>query len=134
MDCNTKWKNSSSLYKNEHSSTDLQSCLQMSSNSLCHALVLKIHSVVEIQKNRARVFPFCVTVHLLFSFLMQKTLKSFALKRKQEMDCNTKCKNSCSLYKNEHSSTDLQPCLQMSSNYLCHGLVLKIYSVAEIQF
>ena len=28
---------------------DLQSCLQISSNNLCHGLVLKIHSVVEIQ-------------------------------------------------------------------------------------
>ena len=37
------------LYKIEHSSTDLQSCLQMSSNSLCHVLILKSHRVVEIQ-------------------------------------------------------------------------------------
>ena len=42
-------------------------------------------------------------------------------------------KNSCSLQKIVHSSTDLQPCLQMSSNSLCHGLVLKIDSVLEIQ-
>ena len=49
MDCNTKWKNSCSLYEIELSSTDLQPCLQMSSNSLCHGLVLKIHSMVEIQ-------------------------------------------------------------------------------------
>ena len=49
MDCNTKWKNFYFLYKIELSSTDLQPCLQMSSNNLCHGLVLKIHSVVEIQ-------------------------------------------------------------------------------------
>ena len=49
------------------------------------------------------------------------------------MDCNTKWKNFYCLYNIEHSSTDLQPCLQMSSNKLCHGLVLKIYSVVEIQ-
>ena len=42
-------------------------------------------------------------------------------------------KKSCSLYKIEHSSTDLQQCLQMSSDSLCHGLVLKIHSVVEIQ-
>ena len=45
----------------------------------------------------------------------------------------TRNEKPCCLYKNEHSSTDLQPCLQMSSNSLCHGLVLKIYSVVEIQ-
>ena len=33
----------------------------------------------------------------------------------------------------EHSSTDPQPRLQMSSNILCHGSVLKIHSVVEIQ-
>ena len=49
MDCNTKWKNFYCLYEIEHSSTDLQPCLQMSSDNLCHDLVLKIHSVVEIQ-------------------------------------------------------------------------------------
>ena len=49
MDCNTKRKNLSSLYKSERKSTDLQPCLQMSSNSLCLGLVLKIHSVVEKQ-------------------------------------------------------------------------------------
>ena len=42
-------KNSRSLHKINHSSTDLQPCLQMSSNSLCHRLVLKIHSKVETQ-------------------------------------------------------------------------------------
>ena len=49
------------------------------------------------------------------------------------MDCNTKCKNSRSLYKSEHSLTDPQPCLQMSSNSLCYGIVLKIHRVVEIQ-
>ena len=48
------------------------------------------------------------------------------------MDCNTKRKNSCTLYKIEHLSTDLQLCLHMSSNSFCHGLVLKIHSVVEI--
>ena len=41
--------------------------------------------------------------------------------------------NSYSLYEIEHSSTDLQPCLQMSSKILCHGLVLTIHIVVEIQ-
>ena len=49
------------------------------------------------------------------------------------MDFNTNRKNSCSLYKIEHSSTDLQPCLRMSSNNLYHRLVLKIHSVVEKQ-
>ena len=49
------------------------------------------------------------------------------------MDFNTKRKNSCSLYKSEHTSTDLQPCLQMSLNILCHGIVLTIHIVVEIQ-
>ena len=49
------------------------------------------------------------------------------------MDCNTKWKNSCSLNEIDYSSSDLQPCLQMSSNNLCHGLDLKIHSVVEIQ-
>ena len=49
------------------------------------------------------------------------------------MDCNTKLKHSCCLYKIENSSTDLQRCLQSSSNMLCYGLVLKIHSVLEIQ-
>ena len=47
------------------------------------------------------------------------------------MDCNTKWKNSCSLHKIVHSSTDHQPCLQMSSNSLCRGLVLKIHSALD---
>ena len=42
-------------------------------------------------------------------------------------------KNSCSLYEIEHSSTDLQPCLQIQSNNQRHALVLKIHSVVEIQ-
>ena len=42
-------------------------------------------------------------------------------------------KKPCSLYKIEHSSTDPQPRLRMSSNSLCHGLVSKILSVVEIQ-
>ena len=42
-------KNSYSLYKIEYPSTDLQQCFQMSSNNLCHGLVLKIHRVLEIQ-------------------------------------------------------------------------------------
>ena len=42
-------------------------------------------------------------------------------------------KNSCSLYEIEQSSTDIQPCLYMSSNDLCHGLVLKTHSVVELQ-
>ena len=49
MDCNTKWRYSCCLYKIENSSTDLQACLQILSNNLCNGLVLKIHSVVEIQ-------------------------------------------------------------------------------------
>ena len=28
---------------------------------------------------------------------------------------------------------DLQPCLQMTQYYFCHGVVLKIHSVVEIQ-
>ena len=32
----------------------------------------------------------------------------------------------------EHSSSDLQPCLQIASNSLRHGLVLKSLSVVEI--
>ena len=40
---------------------------------------------------------------------------------------------SCSLHKIEHSSTDLQPCLQISSKSLCHGLVLKIHSAVKTQ-
>ena len=34
-------------------------------------------------------------------------------------------KKSCSLYKSEQSSTDLQQYLQMSSNSLCHYLAFK---------
>ena len=78
----------------------------MSANSLCHGLVLRSHRVVEIQ-----------------------ILASFAIKTKA-VDLLS---HSCSLYKIKDSSTDLQPCLQMSSNNLCHGLVLKIHSVVEIQ-
>ena len=103
-------KNSCSLYKIEHSSTDLQPCLQMSSISLCHGLVLKIHSVVELQ--------------------IQAT---FAIKTKTIDGLSHEMKRPCSLYKNVHSSAYLQPCFQMSSNSLCHGLVLKIHSVAEKQ-
>ena len=40
-------------------------------------------------------------------------------------------KQPCSLYKIEHSTTDLQPCLQVSSNSVCRGLVLKSRSVVE---
>ena len=39
----------------------------------------------------------------------------------------------CSLYTIEHSSTDLQPCLQMSSKSLCHGLALRSHRVVETQ-
>ena len=51
---NSRWtetrnEKNCSLCKIEHSSTDLQTGLQMSSNSLCHDLVLKSHKVVEIQ-------------------------------------------------------------------------------------
>ena len=102
-------KNSCSLYKIEHSSTDLQPCLQMSSNSSCHGLVLKIHGVVEIQ--------------IKASIAIKKEKSRWTVIRNE--------KNSSD--KIEHSSTDLQPCLQMSSNNLCHGLVLKIYSAVEIQ-
>ena len=46
----TRYENTLAVYKKiEQSSTDIQPCLQMSSNSSCHGLVLKIHSVVEIQ-------------------------------------------------------------------------------------
>ena len=38
-----------SFYKIEHSSTDPQSCPQMSSNILCQFLALNSHRVVEIQ-------------------------------------------------------------------------------------
>ena len=36
----------------------------------------------------ARVFPFRVTVHLLFSFLMQKTLESVILPRYESLKLN----------------------------------------------
>ena len=42
-------KKLSPFKKNEHLSTDVQPSLQMSSINLCHGLVLKSHSVVEIQ-------------------------------------------------------------------------------------
>ena len=42
-------------------------------------------------------------------------------------------KKPCLLYKIEHSCTDLQRCLQISSNILCHVLVLKSHNVLEVQ-
>ena len=42
-------------------------------------------------------------------------------------------KKPCTLYNIVHSSTDPQPRLQMSSNSLCQGLVLKVPSVVEKQ-
>ena len=80
------------------------------SHSLCYGLVLKIHSVVEIQIQA-----------------------SFAIKIITVDGLYHEMKNSCPLYKSEHSSTDLQPCLQMSSNGLWHGLVLKVHIVVKIQ-
>ena len=39
----------------------------------------------------------------------------------------------CSLYKNEHSSTNLPPCLQMSSISLRHFLVLNSHRVVDMR-
>ena len=49
------------------------------------------------------------------------------------MQLVTQNQKPCSLYEIEHSSKDLQPCLQMSTNSLCHVLVLKNHRVIEIQ-
>ena len=45
----------------------------------------------------------------------------------------TRNKKPCSLNKFEQSPADLQPGLQVSSNSLCHGLVLKNHKMVEIQ-
>ena len=82
----------------------------MSSNGLCQGLVLKNPSVVEKQIEA-----------------------SFAIKMKTVDGLSHEMKKPCSSHKIEHSSTDLQPCLQMPSSSLCHDLVLKIHSVLEIQ-
>ena len=42
-------------------------------------------------------------------------------------------KNTCPLYKIEHTSTDPQPCLRKSSNSLCNGLVLRSHRAVEIE-
>ena len=113
---NSRWtvtgneKISCSLYKPEHSSTDLQPCFQMSLGSLYLLLVLIIHRVVGIQISNV-----CCN------------------KNEKSRWTVTRNKKPCSLYKIEHSSPDLQPHLQMSSTNLCNGLVFRSHSVVEIQ-
>ena len=55
----------------------------------CHLKTrLKIRLWVFNLIYRARVFSFCVTVHLVFSFLLQKTLKSVFLPRYGSLKLN----------------------------------------------
>ena len=104
----------------------------MSSNSLCHLLVLNSHRVVEIhifsvscnknQKESLNNDP--LTTSNSHYFISKIICSRWTVKRN---------KKPCSLFKLEHSSTGLQQGLQISSNSLCHGLVLKSHRVVEIQ-
>ena len=85
-----------------------------------------------------RVFKFHQISLSWFSFKEslggRNTNSSASCKKMKTVDeLSHEMKKPCSLCKIEHSSADLQPCLQISSNSLCHGLVLKSDSVVEIQ-
>ena len=104
----------------------------MSTNRLCHFLVLNSHRVVEIHnfsvscnRNEKESSNNDSLTTSNSHYLISKIICSrWTVKRN---------KKSCFLNKVEHSSTGLQPGLQISSNSLCHVLVLKSHRVVEIQ-
>ena len=82
----------------------------MSSDSLCHGLVLNIHSVTKIQIQA-----------------------SFAIKMKTVDGLQHEMKK-LSLFKQNFTLINRSSTVsQMSSNSLCHGLALKIHVVEQIQ-